>query len=128
MRELLQLVVEEGTGTRAKFEGLEVAGKTGTSRRYDPEHNPIYDKKGKLIKKGGYPEGQWIASFAGFAPASDPKIACVVVLDYPKSEDKSAIGGGKMAAPIFGEIAAEVLKQLSVRPNRPLALEGGDQE
>ena len=128
MRELLQLVVDEGTGSRAKLEGLSVAGKTGTTRRHDPEHNPIYDKKGKLIRKGGYPEGQWITSFAGFAPADDPKIACVVVLDYPKCEDKSAIGGGKVAAPIFGEIAAEVLKQLSVRPGRPFALEGGAQE
>lgn len=128
MRELLQLVVDEGTGSRAKFEGLEVAGKTGTTRRYDPEYNPIYDKKGQLIRKGGYPEGQWITSFAGFAPAKDPKIVCVVVLDYPKCEDKSAIGGGKVAAPIFGEIASEVLKQLSIRPNRPLALEGGAQE
>lgn len=128
MRELLQLVVEEGTGSRARFEGLEAAGKTGTTRRYDPEHNPVYDKKGKLVRKGGYPEGQWITSFAGFAPAKDPKIVCVVVLDYPKCEDKTAIGGGKVAAPIFGEIASEVLKQLSVRPSRPLALEGGDQE
>jgi cell division protein FtsI/penicillin-binding protein 2 len=126
MRELLELVVEEGTGSRAKFEGLNAGGKTGTSRRYDPEH--IWrDERGKR-HKGGYPEGQWITSFAGFAPAKDPKIVCVVVLDYPKCEDKSAIGGGKVAAPIFGEIASEVLKQLSVRPQRPLAQERGTQE
>lgn len=126
MRELLELVVEEGTGSRAKFDGLVAGGKTGTSRRYDAEH--IWrDDRGKR-HKGGYPEGQWIASFAGFAPAKDPKIVCIVVLDYPKCEDKTAIGGGKVAAPIFGEIASEVLKQLSVRPQRPLAQERGTQE
>lgn len=126
MRELLELVVEEGTGSRAKFDGLNAGGKTGTSRRYDSEH--IWrDERGNR-HKGGYPEGQWITSFAGFAPAKDPKIVCVVVLDYPKCEDKTAIGGGKVAAPIFGEIASEVLKQLSVRPQRPLAQERGTQE
>jgi cell division protein FtsI/penicillin-binding protein 2 len=126
MRDLLELVVEEGTGSRAKFDGLEAGGKTGTSRRYDSEH--IWrDDHGKR-HKGGYPEGQWITSFAGFAPAKDPKIVCIVVLDYPKCEDKTAIGGGKVAAPIFGEIASEVLKQLSVRPQRPLAQERGNQE
>ncbi len=126
MRELLELVVEEGTGSRAKFDGLNAGGKTGTSRRYDSEH--IWrDERGKR-HKGGYPEGQWITSFAGFAPAKDPKIVCVVVLDYPKCEDKTAIGGGKVAAPIFGQIASEVLKQLSVRPQRPLAQERGTQE
>ncbi|MCA1963000.1 MAG: penicillin-binding protein 2 [Prosthecobacter sp.] len=126
MRSLLELVVEEGTGTRASISGLKVAGKTGTTRRYDPNYR-YRDAEGRW-HKGGYPPRQWIASFAGYAPAENPKIACVVVLDYPKTEADDAVGGGKMAAPIFGEIAAEVLKQLSVRPNRPLALEGGGQE
>jgi cell division protein FtsI/penicillin-binding protein 2 len=122
MRDLLAEVVAEGTGSRAQLEGIEVAGKTGTSRRYDPSY--VYrDDRGKL-KKGGYPPNQWITSFAGFAPAKDPKIVCVVVLDYPKSADPQAIGGGKVAAPIFAEIVAETLKQLSVRPQRPLALQG----
>jgi cell division protein FtsI/penicillin-binding protein 2 len=126
MRELLELVVNEGTGSLAKFDGLDAGGKTGTSRRYDADY--IWrDDRGKR-HKGGYPEGQWITSFAGFAPAKDPKIACVVVLDYPKCEDDTAIGGGKVAAPIFGEIASEVLKQLSVRPPRPLAQERGTLE
>jgi cell division protein FtsI/penicillin-binding protein 2 len=122
MRDLLKEVVADGTGSRAKLEGIEVAGKTGTTRRYDPEYT-YRDDNGKK-HKGGYPPKQWITSFAGFAPANDPKIACVVVLDHPKSIDLDAIGGGKVAAPIFGEIVAEVLKQLSVRPQRPLALQG----
>jgi cell division protein FtsI/penicillin-binding protein 2 len=126
MRDLFELVVEEGTGSRANMEGLKVAGKTGTSRRYDADYT-YRDDKGRW-KKGGYPPKQWIASFAGYAPANDPKIACVVVLDYPKTDAADAVGGGKMAAPIFGEIAAEVLKQLTIRPTRPLALERAPQE
>ena len=125
MRDLMKEVVAEGTGTRAQLDGIEVAGKTGTSRRYDPEF--VYrDEKGKK-HTGGYPPNQWIVSFAGYAPANDPKIACIVVLDYPKSADPVAIGGGKIAAPIFGEIVAETLKQISIRPQRPLALLGTEQ-
>lgn len=124
MRDLLTGVVEAGTGTRAQVEGIQVAGKTGTSQRYDSEMIVGKYKDGKP-KKGGYRKDQWITSFAGFAPANDPKIVCVVVLDNPQAPDPADIGGGKVAAPIFAEIVAETLKQLSVRPQRPLALEGG---
>ena len=125
MRQLMAEVVAEGTGSRAKLEGIEVAGKTGTARRFDPEY--VYrDDRGKM-HKGGYPPNQWIVSFAGFAPVNDPKVVCVVVLDYPKATDPADIGGGKVAAPIFAEIVAETLKQISVRPHLPLALQGGNQ-
>jgi len=124
MRELLSGVVEHGTGTRAQVEGIEVAGKTGTSLRYDPELIVGKNKDG-TPKKGGYRDDQWITSFAGFAPAKDPKVVCVVVLDNPHAPNPHDIGGGKVAAPIFAEIVSEVLKQLSIRPQRPLALEGG---
>lgn len=124
MRGLLKNVVAKGTGTRAQIEGVEVAGKTGTSQRYDPEFIRGWTKSGKAIK-GGYPKGQWITSFAGFAPADNPKIACVVVVDHPKQIGETQIGGGTVAAPIFARIVQETLKQLSVRPQRPLALEGG---
>lgn len=123
MRELLKGVVDHGTGTRAQIAGIEVAGKTGTSWRYDPEFVVGKNKDGSP-KKGGYRKDQWITSFAGFAPANDPKIVCVVVLDNPHAPDPEDIGGGKVAAPIFAEIVAETLKQLSVRPQRPLALKG----
>lgn len=123
MREMMQEVVSEGTGSRAKLDGIAVAGKTGTTRRFVADHH-WRDDRGRW-HKGGYPKGQWITSFAGFAPADAPKIACVVVLDYPKAQNPDDIGGGKVAAPIFAEIVAETLKQLSVRPQRPLALQGG---
>ncbi|MES2736396.1 MAG: penicillin-binding protein 2 [Verrucomicrobiota bacterium] len=124
MRDLLKGVVDHGTGSRAQIEGIEVAGKTGTSQRYDHELIVGKNKDGSL-RKGGYRKDQWITSFAGFAPANDPKIVCVVVLDNPQAPDPADIGGGKVAAPIFAEIVAETLKQLSIRPQRPLALEGG---
>ncbi len=124
MRDLLKGVVNDGTGSRAKLEGIEVAGKTGTSKRYDPEMIRGHKKDGTPIK-GGYQDNQWITSFAGFAPANDPKIVCVVVLDNPHAPNPADIGGGKVAAPIFAEIVAETLKQLSVRPQRPIALKGG---
>jgi cell division protein FtsI/penicillin-binding protein 2 len=126
MREFLKQVVTEGTGSRARLEGVEVAGKTGTSRRYDPEMVVGYTKEGEP-RKGGYRPGEYITSFAGFAPAKDPKIVCVVVLDNPKASNPADIRGGKVAAPIFAEIVAETLKQLSVRLERPLALQGGAQ-
>ena len=74
-----------------------------------------------------YRPNEYITSFAGFAPANDPKIVCVVVLDNPKAPNPGDIRGGKVAAPIFAEIVAETLKQLSVRLQRPLALQGGAQ-
>jgi len=123
MRDLTREVVTGGTGTHAALGNIEVAGKTGTARRHDSDY--IWqDEKGKW-HKGGYPPNQWIVSFAGFAPANNPKIACVVVLSDPKAKDPKDIGGGLVAAPIFAEIVAETLKQLSVRPQRPLALQGG---
>jgi cell division protein FtsI/penicillin-binding protein 2 len=126
MRELMKLVVSEGTGSRARLDGVDVAGKTGTSRRYDPEMIVGHFKDGSP-KKGGYRPNEYITSFAGFAPADDPKIVCVVVVDNPKASNPGDIRGGKVAAPIFAEIVAETLKQLSVRPQRPLALQGGAQ-
>ncbi|HCN77186.1 MAG TPA: hypothetical protein DIT13_08345 [Verrucomicrobiales bacterium] len=127
MRELLKNVVAKGTGKAAEIEGIEVAGKTGTAQRFDPEMVTGYRKDG-TPKKGGYRKDQWVVSFAGFAPANDPKIACVVVLDNPKkSLDTDVIGGGAVAGPVFARIVEETLKQLSVRPQRPLALKGGGQ-
>jgi cell division protein FtsI/penicillin-binding protein 2 len=125
MRDLLESVVESGTGSLASLEGIRVAGKTGTSVRYDPDY-VWRDDRGRT-HKGGYPKNQWITSFAGFAPANDPKIAVVVVLDNPKAPNPEDIGGGKVAAPIFAEIVAETLQVLSVRPQRSLAMKGGAQ-
>ena len=126
MRELMKLVVNAGTGSRAKLDGVDVAGKPAPTRRYDPEMIVGHAKDG-TPKKGGYRTNEYITSFIGFAPANDPKIVCAVVLDNPKAPNPADIRGGKVAAPIFAEIVAETLKQLTVRPQRPLALQGGAQ-
>ncbi len=104
IRQALVKVVADGTGKHAAIEGVAVAGKTGTTQRYDEE-----EKK--------YIDGQYIASFAGFAPADDPKLACVVILDNPQA-DKKELYGGKLAAPIFAEIIGHALTHLEIKHKR----------
>lgn len=99
MKEAMSNVVTEGTGTLAKIEGYEVAGKTGTAQK---------------VKAGakGYEKGKYIASFVGFAPVSEPEIGIIVVIDEPKP-----IWGGVVAAPVFRDIAAFSLPYLGIRPS-----------
>ena len=79
---MLQKAVHEGTGTKAQIPGYPVAGKTGTAR------------------KAPYDTGEYNASFAGFAPAGDPKLAAIVVMDSPQG----SIFGADAAAPVFQQI------------------------
>lgn len=83
-------VVERGTGQLAKVHGLDVAGKTGTARKY---------------VDGRYVPGSYIASFVGYFPASDPAVVCLVMLDLPGTPTYS---GGLVSAPIFKAIATKV--------------------
>ncbi|HHO70465.1 MAG TPA: penicillin-binding protein 2 [Halothiobacillus sp.] len=97
---MLQSVTEEGgTGTRAKVPGYLVAGKTGTARKSEG---------------GGYSNKRYVTVFAGMAPASDPKLVLVVVVDEPQGD---TIFAGQVAAPIFREIMAGALRMLNVRPD-----------
>jgi cell division protein FtsI (penicillin-binding protein 3) len=82
VNEMLQKVVNEGTGANAQIPGYPVAGKTGTAR------------------KAPYDANQYNASFAGFAPAGDPRLAAIVVMDSPQG----SIFGADAAAPVFQEI------------------------
>lgn len=84
-------VVESGFGKKAAVPGFQVAGKTGTAQ---------IPKAG-----GGYEESIYNHSFAGFAPANDPRFAMLVKLDKPKS----ALYAESTAAPLFGEIASFLL-------------------
>lgn len=95
LTEILKGVVETGTGTRAKIEGIEVAGKTGTARK---------------VIDGKYVQGKYFASFIGFAPADNPRLAMVVVVDQPHPY----YFGGTVAAPVFQEIMANSLKYLKI--------------
>ena len=91
--DMMEAVVSKGTGKNAYVAGYHVAGKTGTS-----------EKIGK--------EGAYIASFAGFAPANNPRIAILIAIDEPAG----AHGGGVVAAPIAGQILEKVLTYLNVEP------------
>lgn len=100
LRTMLEVAVTtEGTGHRARVEGYRVAGKTGTAR-----------KSGA----GGYSEERFVAMFAGFAPASQPRLVMVVVIDEPTGEEYY---GGQVAAPVFGRIMQGALRLLDVPPD-----------
>ena len=102
VQKMLEAVVSDGgTGRRANTESYTVAGKTGTSH--------------KVRKGGGYAEKNYRAIFAGYAPAHEPRIAMVVVVDDPKG---SEYYGGLVAAPPFSKIADWSLKMLGVLPDK----------
>ena len=92
MTRILTSVVEGGTGERAAIEGYRVAGKTGTAQKIDP-------------KTGLYSDKYFISSFIGYAPAEDPQIALLVVIDSPEG----IAWGGSIAAPVFKSVAEDVL-------------------
>ena len=89
----------EGTGKQARVENYRVSGKTGTSR-----------KSGS----GGYKERRYIASFAGFAPSSNPKIAAVAVINDPTNGEYY---GGAVAAPLFSSVMGGALRLMDVSPD-----------
>jgi cell division protein FtsI/penicillin-binding protein 2 len=94
---ILTRVVDEGTGTAAQVPGYLVAGKTGTAQ--------------KANGAGAYLEGEYVASFAGYAPADRPEITVIVTLDSPNLHY-----GGLTSAPTFRRIAEFALRHLNVSP------------
>jgi cell division protein FtsI/penicillin-binding protein 2 len=95
----LVAVVERGTGRRARLAGYTVAGKTGTTQRYNPATRR-YD--------GGH-----LASFAAYAPAEAPRLCVLVVADRPKGEEYY---GGRVAAPAAARMLDRALRLLEVPP------------
>jgi cell division protein FtsI (penicillin-binding protein 3) len=95
--ETLVHVVEAGTGKAAAVEGYTVGGKTGTAQKYDQQ-----------LKT--YSAHKYLASFVGVAPARDPRLVVVVMIDEPKG----AIYGGSVAAPIFQKVVQRTLRYLNV--------------
>lgn len=92
MKELLESVVSEGTGHRAYLEGFTIGGKTATSE--------------KLPRKNG----KYIASFIGFAPAENPQVMALVLIDEPQG----IYYGGTIAAPLVGELFDNILPYLGI--------------
>jgi cell division protein FtsI/penicillin-binding protein 2 len=100
MRDILKGVVENGTGVDAGLGRYTTAGKTGTGQ--------------KVGADGRYSHKKFIASFLGFAPAVEPKIAIIVSVDEPRP----VYYGGKVAAPVFRNVARDVLRYLKVQPDK----------
>ena len=92
----MEEVVATGTGKNAYVAGYHVAGKTGTSE--------------KLVENKDGQAEEYIASFCGFAPADDPEISVIIIVDEPDGEH----GGGAVAAPLAGEVFEQVLTHLGV--------------
>ena len=89
-REMLEAVVEEGTGKALKNKHFSIAGKTGTA---------------KITKNGRYIKGAYNATFVGYFPAGNPQYSCIVVVNHPV---KNGYYGASAAAPAFKEIANKI--------------------
>jgi cell division protein FtsI/penicillin-binding protein 2 len=102
VRKMLEGVLAPGgTASEVSIPGYQLAGKTGTASKIDKE-------------TGEYSDSAYVASFIGFAPASDPKLLCAVVVDEPQS---GSIYGGTVAAPAFGQIMSFALPYLRIPPS-----------
>jgi cell division protein FtsI (penicillin-binding protein 3) len=101
---MMRDVVVEGTGQEAALPGYQVAGKTGTAAKPDPS--------------GGYSTSDYVASFVGVVPATNPRLVVLVTVDEPRG----AIWGGVVAAPAFAEIARFGLQYLEIPPDAPETL------
>lgn len=101
LREMLKVAASsKGTGPLAEISGFHVGGKTGTAQKVDPV-------------TGGYSQELYVASFAGFVPVDSPRVVIAVAVDEPVEIHT----GGKVAAPVFAEIAAAAMLQLGVAPD-----------
>ncbi len=102
IRKTLTLVVEEGTGRRARSKYVSIAGKTGTAQKFDP-------------KKGKYSKEKVVTSFVGFFPVHDPRFVGAIVVDEPKGKN---LYGGVVSAPYFKELAEQVIFYYGLKPDK----------
>ncbi|WP_394181220.1 peptidoglycan D,D-transpeptidase FtsI family protein [Marinomonas posidonica] len=101
---MMEAVVQRGSGRAAQIPGYRVAGKTGTVHK---------------VGSKGYEYDQYIALFAGVAPASDPRLAMVVMVNDPKGREYY---GGEVAAPVFSRVMEGALTTLNIYPDLPEGL------
>ncbi len=99
VREMLESVVANGSGRNAQIPGYRVGGKTGTAQKYED---------------GQVAQGKLIASFIGFAPADDPRFACLILVDEPQV---GSIFGSTVAAPFVKNVLEETLRHYDYLPN-----------
>jgi cell division protein FtsI (penicillin-binding protein 3) len=100
LRGMLEGVTLHGTAKKAQLDGYSAAGKTGTAQKIDP-------------KTRSYSSTKFIGSFVGFAPVSNPQVVIIVVIDEPAG----SYHGGEIAAPVFREIAEQILPGMGVMPD-----------
>ncbi|MEO9275829.1 penicillin-binding protein 2 [Marinomonas sp. 5E14-1] len=101
---MMEAVVQKGSGKAAQIPGYRVAGKTGTVHK---------------VGSKGYEYDQYIALFAGVAPASNPRLAMVVMINDPKGREYY---GGEVAAPVFSRVMEGALTTLNIYPDLPEGL------
>src|SRR5207249_3638066 len=101
LQDMLEVVVTHGTATAGKLDGYTAAGKTGTAQKID--------------ETGHYSKTKFVASFTGFAPAWNPVVAIIVVIDEPVGQHM----GGEVAAPLFKKVAEPILRYMSIPPDVP---------
>ncbi len=104
IRNLMEGVIQHGTGPKARLDGWTAAGKTGTAQKIDPA-------------TGKYSRSSVIASFTGFAPINNPAVTILVSVDSPGGYPH---GGGEVAAPVFKRIAEQILPYLDVPQDKPM--------
>lgn len=103
---MMQGIVVTGTGKNAALNGYSSAGKTGTAQKVDPATHT-------------YSHTKLVASFAGFAPVSSPAISVAVIMDTPQGSDLQRYGG-TASAPVFAQVAQQVLEYLGVPHDQAL--------
>jgi cell division protein FtsI (penicillin-binding protein 3) len=103
VRRMLEMAVQPGgTAPLAQVPGYRVAGKTGTAHK---------------LEGASYAANKYVASFIGFAPASEPRLIVAVMIDEPHA---GRYYGGAVAAPVFSNVMAGTLRQLGIKPDAPL--------
>jgi cell division protein FtsI/penicillin-binding protein 2 len=100
------VVSDRGTAAAAAVPGFTIAGKTGTAQRVDP--------------KGGYEQGRYVVSFAGYLPADKPEFVGLVVLDDAETSKPELNYGGLVAGPIFARIAEKAARYLDLEPHEEI--------
>ncbi len=89
----------QGTGSRARVANYRIAGKTGTSHKSGAS---------------GYAAARYVSSFAGFGPASNPRLVCIVVINDPSGKEYY---GGLVAAPLFSQVMTGAMRILNIPPD-----------
>jgi cell division protein FtsI (penicillin-binding protein 3) len=105
LRNMLEGVTLRGTARKAQLDGYTAAGKTGTAQKIDPRTH-------------AYSATKYIGSFVGFAPVKNPAVVIIVVIDEPQG----SYHGGDVAAPVFREIAEQILPDLSISPDTEIKI------